>query len=161
MIRQERELKFDIARGDVAELEAHPLLAGAESSAHKRLRSVYFDTDDDDIWEAGAVLRVRHEDDRKVQTIKSGGWPAHRCNETRSSTTSRAIFPSFRRRAAPASNSSGEAPDQGSAGTEFEVAVERSIWTIHFDSAELEISLDRGKIWPPLRRPISAKSNWN
>ena len=54
MSEQERELKFDIALKDIPGFEAHPLLKRAESSDRKHQRSVYFDTDHDDLWEAGA-----------------------------------------------------------------------------------------------------------
>ena len=64
------QLKFNIAHIDVAELGAHPLLSRAGSSTQKRFRAVYFDTGDDDIWKAGAVLRIRHEGDRNVQVVK-------------------------------------------------------------------------------------------
>jgi inorganic triphosphatase YgiF len=147
MIQLERQLNFDIARGDVVALEAHPLLRGAESSAPKRLRSVYFDTDDDDIWEAGAVLCVRHEDDRKVQVIESGGFAGASMQRDEVEHDIDGDFPEL-------SAARGTCLEQvlekrrirDRLAPRFEVAVERSIWTIHFDSAELEVSLDRGKI---------------
>lgn len=146
MIRQERELKFDIACGDIAALEAHPLLRQAESSAPKHLRSVYFDTGEDDICKARAILRVRHADGRKVQTIKSSAPDTALQREE----VEQPIEDDVPQLSAARGSSLERLLEQRGIWEQlvprFEVDVERSVWTLHFDSAEIEVALDRGAI---------------
>jgi inorganic triphosphatase YgiF len=147
MTQPKPQVKFDIADADIAKLEEQLLLSRAESLEHRRLRSVYFDTDDDEIWKAGAVLRIRHEGGRIVQTIKGCG-PAGAAMQ----------------RDAVSQDIGDDLPVLAAAGDtgidrllakqriasrltpRFEIAVERRFWTMRRDSAEIEVMLDRGKI---------------
>src|SRR5262245_50855850 len=68
---QETELKLTIEPNSLSRLETHPLLAESEARS-QTLPSVYFDTDDFELRDAGLSLRVRQTDDTYVQTVKSG-----------------------------------------------------------------------------------------
>ena len=65
----ETELKFEIASAALAKLRSHPALAAPVGASH--LRSVYFDTPDRDLRNAGVSLRVRESGGRFVQTVKT------------------------------------------------------------------------------------------
>ena len=65
----EVELKFDVEPGGPALARAAPMLAAAPCS-EKTFETVYFDTKDGALREAGFSLRVRRAGDRHVQTVK-------------------------------------------------------------------------------------------
>lgn len=67
----EVELKLDIASEDADRLASSGLFAGAPSVVD--LRSVYFDTPQDDLAGAGFSLRVRHLAQTRIQTVKATG----------------------------------------------------------------------------------------
>lgn len=67
---REIELKLEFQPGDAQKLEAALVGMGGEPAAGKLL-SVYFDTPGQDLRRAGLSLRVRHDGDRRIQTIKS------------------------------------------------------------------------------------------
>jgi len=71
----EIELKLTIAPAHVAQLRHHPLLAALAQGAPRRqkLHSIYFDTPELDLLQAGIALRVRRVGGRWVQTVKGGG----------------------------------------------------------------------------------------
>ena len=65
----EVELKFDVEPGGTEHVRAAPKLAAA-TPASRSLETVYFDTKDGRIREAGFSLRVRRSGDHCVQTVK-------------------------------------------------------------------------------------------
>lgn len=68
----EVELKLWVAPEDIIALRNHPHFTGSlHNPTHELLDSVYFDTDDRFLRDHGLTLRVRHIDDKCVQTIKS------------------------------------------------------------------------------------------
>src|SRR3974377_780371 len=70
--RTEIELRFRVIPEDIAVIRHHPHFAGAfQNSAQEKLNSVYFDSDDRFLHNHGLALRVRHIDDKGVQTIKT------------------------------------------------------------------------------------------
>lgn len=68
--KAEIELKFEIEPAGVARLRQALFTAGGEA---RRLRSVYFDTPGRAVRRAGYALRVRHDGDARIQTIKARG----------------------------------------------------------------------------------------
>ena len=71
---QELELKLDLTDRDLQELRSLPLLRELTVGrpATRLLRSIYFDTEDDRLREAGLSLRLRHVSGRWIQTVKCG-----------------------------------------------------------------------------------------
>jgi|KBSMisStandDraft_5_1062788.scaffolds.fasta_scaffold05764_2 inorganic triphosphatase YgiF len=69
----EIELKLQIEPRYLARLAAHPLLKRAAKRVTRKLYSVYYDTPDLDLWQAGVSLRVRRSGRQWLQTVKSGG----------------------------------------------------------------------------------------
>jgi inorganic triphosphatase YgiF len=70
----EIELKFGLDAGAVKRAVAVlARLPGAGAPATHRLDARYFDTAANDLRRAGLTLRLRVEDGRQVQTVKSGG----------------------------------------------------------------------------------------
>src|ERR1700726_4163535 len=67
----EIELKFLFAERDLAKVKALVVAAaGAPQATHQRLRTIYFDTPNQDLWNQGFTLRVRAIGQRHVQTVK-------------------------------------------------------------------------------------------
>ncbi|MER2265338.1 CYTH and CHAD domain-containing protein [Methylobacterium oxalidis] len=66
---RETELKLECDRLDLAALGSHPLLQGDGEPA--AVRSTYFDTPDEDLRAAGLTLRVRHQAEARIQTVKA------------------------------------------------------------------------------------------
>ncbi|MBQ0818176.1 MAG: CHAD domain-containing protein [Methyloceanibacter sp.] len=70
---KEIELKLAFDPADAPRILDHPLLADANAVPKRReLFTVYYDTGDDVLRQAGVFLRVRATDDGYVQTIKTG-----------------------------------------------------------------------------------------
>ncbi|MBV8474258.1 MAG: CYTH and CHAD domain-containing protein [Hyphomicrobiales bacterium] len=146
MSDQERELKFDIASKDIPGFVAHPLLKKAGNSEHRRQRSVYFDTDDDDLWQAGAVVRIRYENGRKVQTVKSGGAAVAATDRDEDERDIDGDIPDLSKTRLAGVDGRLKKRKLRRLAPRFEVDVDRATWTLHDNSAELEIALDRGKV---------------
>ena len=70
---KEIELKLVCDASDLTILREHPRLRGAVGEERDQLNSVYFDTHDGRLREAGYVLRVRGTKDGYVQTAKGAG----------------------------------------------------------------------------------------
>lgn len=68
----EIELKFEIDPDALTRLKADPRLAQTLEPA-RDLLSTYFDTDDRRLRDAGFTLRIRRDEERCLQTVKSAG----------------------------------------------------------------------------------------
>src|SRR6202040_2254720 len=67
----EIELKFLFAERDSAKIKTLISAAsGARHASHQRLRAVYFDTPNCDLWKHGFALRVRANGKSHIQTVK-------------------------------------------------------------------------------------------
>jgi triphosphatase len=68
----EVELKLGVTPENIAALRNYPGFAGSlQHPSRKVLDSVYFDSDERFLRKHGLTLRVRHVDEKRVQTIKS------------------------------------------------------------------------------------------
>src|SRR5689334_25391993 len=68
----EVELKLWVAPEDIRAVLSNPVFAGSlHDPTREKLDSVYFDSDDRFLRDHGLTLRVRHDGDKHVQTIKS------------------------------------------------------------------------------------------
>src|ERR1700688_5320942 len=71
-MRKETELKFEVTPGDLRKLRMARSLQ-RKSPNEENLVSVYFDTPKHTLARNDVTLRVRHNGDKGLQTIKSGG----------------------------------------------------------------------------------------
>ncbi len=74
----EIELKLFVAPGDLARIDRHPAVRAVRRRGVRRqhLETVYYDTPDAALARAGVALRLRHDGNRWVQTLKGGGRAA-------------------------------------------------------------------------------------
>ncbi|MDP4006624.1 CYTH and CHAD domain-containing protein [Methylobacterium sp. NEAU K] len=70
---REIELKLKCEPSDLATLQAHPLLQEASEQRETDLTSIYFDTAEQRLREAGLELRIRQSGERFIQTLKAEG----------------------------------------------------------------------------------------
>ncbi|MFJ7441617.1 CHAD domain-containing protein [Methylorubrum thiocyanatum] len=70
---REIELKLECDLSDLTTLQNHPLLQEASEQDETDLTSVYFDTADQSLRQAGLGLRVRRSGERFIQTLKAEG----------------------------------------------------------------------------------------
>jgi triphosphatase len=68
----ETELKFEVAPQDLRKLKTAPALH-RKPPKEENLISVYFDTPQHKLARNGVSLRVRHNGDKRLQTVKSEG----------------------------------------------------------------------------------------
>ncbi|MET0294639.1 MAG: CYTH and CHAD domain-containing protein, partial [Phenylobacterium sp.] len=144
----ETELKFLISEESIAQLSGHRALKSPEQSS--RLRSIYFDTLDHALRDAGLSLRVREADGSLMQTIKRRTSPGQVARDEweqpiASAEPDRAGFA----RTPVARLLEEAAPDLQPL---FVTDVNRSVryWTQA--DALIEISLDRGEVVAGTRR---------
>ena len=70
---REIELKLECELSDLTTLQNHPLLQEASEQDEADLSSVYYDTADRSLRQAGLGLRVRRNGERFIQTLKAEG----------------------------------------------------------------------------------------
>ena len=95
----ETELKFEVAPQDLRKLKAAPALH-RKPAKEENLISVYFDTPKHKLARNGVSLRVRHNGDKRLQTVKSegSGGSFRRCEW---SVRLGAMYPAFAKPLAP------------------------------------------------------------
>ena len=140
-ILNEIELKLVIRLQDADALEASGLLEDASRKAKQR--SIYFDTFDHCLAQAGLSLRIRRSGRKRIQTIKSYDansvglfarpeWERQVFNDMPiidDTTPIRALLGERVAELTPA----------------FEICVERKTWIIHQGNATIELVIDRGE----------------
>jgi triphosphatase len=68
----EIEIKLWVSPEDIVALQNHPSFAGTlHSPTSETLKSVYFDSDSRLLRDHGFTLRVRHNGDKRIQTVKA------------------------------------------------------------------------------------------
>ena len=145
----ETELKLRVPAAAVRRVTSHPLLKGGTRSPVQKLKAVYYDTPDLDLWRKGAALRVRREGGRWIQTIKwSGGVRAglHERNELEIEVPGPA--PDCSKIVHPDIDPLFRAPQlAASLQPVFETSVMRSTRLLALDGdVVIEASFDRGEI---------------
>jgi inorganic triphosphatase YgiF len=143
---REIELKLEVESGAAARLSAHPSLAAGPKKRTDQV-SVYYDTPDGALREAGLSLRVRKAGDRHVQTVKQ------------SAGTSAGLFD----RPEWEWDVPGMEPDLDAAASTplaavltkkvrkqlrplIRVEAGRSLWMIEQDGTTIELILDEGNV---------------
>lgn len=139
----ETELKFEIGPEALAALRQHPSFQAEPVTS--RLRSVYFDTPDHDLRNAGLSLRVRQSGDGFVQTVKArSGAALFRRDEWETPVEGEAPDPAAIADTPVAKLLNGDGPD-GLAPV-FATTVERAVRVVHRGLAVIELSVDEGEV---------------
>ncbi|HEV7391085.1 MAG TPA: CHAD domain-containing protein [Burkholderiales bacterium] len=154
----ETELKLRVPPEAVKRIASHPLFKSGARAPVQKLRAVYYDTPNLDLWRKGAALRVRREGTRWIQTVNWSGETkagVHERNELEIEVP-------------------GPAPDcgkflhadiehlfsppelTGSLKPVFETNVRRSTRMLDLGDVVIEANFDRGEITSGERRePVS------
>lgn len=139
MQAREIELKFQVNDDAVGKIGEHAAFA---APAHmSRLRSVYFDTPDHELHNAGLGLRVRRDGDGLEQTLKAGGQ------------FERQEWTSEVKAEHPDPNALADTPaaqilngDGAALAPVFTTTVERRRWSWTQGEDVIEVSVDHGEI---------------
>lgn len=147
----EVELKLEFAAGDRDRLMSVAPLDEADAVTD-HLVSAYFDTPELDLRAAGYTLRVRHNGDRRIQTVKAigdGGVGLFvRAEWEREITGDR---PHVDASSGPLAKMVGDAA-LARVRCLFETDVERRRYRLRSDDAEIELAIDEGDIRAGERR---------
>jgi inorganic triphosphatase YgiF len=147
---EEVELKLEIAPDAIGRLRRNPLVRSLATrrGQTRRLRTVYFDTPDLLLSRQGMALRIRHDGDRRIQTLKQpvlgpAGLQANREVECEvagdAPDLSRIEDPPLQAFLAEHGVALALAPI-------FETRIERRIWPLHMFDSTIELALDVGEI---------------
>lgn len=140
---QEIELKLSIRPDSVEAFKAHPLLKSLPGESHY-LENHYFDTPEQALTAAGAALRLRRDDGRCVQTLKTRGsniGGLHQRDEWETDCPDGTLdLSELPTEALP----DGLTPERLESlfGTHFN----RHRWLVDYQGARIEVVLDEGKI---------------
>jgi inorganic triphosphatase YgiF len=146
----EVELKLWVAPEDIRAVLSNPVFAGSlQDPTREKLDSVYFDSDDRFLRDHGLTLRVRHDGDKHVQTIKSadsGVGLFERSEWEKTISDDRPDISDVKDTAL------GEIlADQ--VGKElrplFETRIERTAYHLNGNGADVILAIDKGKILAP------------
>jgi triphosphatase len=146
---RERELKFELDATDADRIAAHPLLA-ASAAEMRTLTSVYFDTEDFALRNAGVSLRVRDTGRGHVQTIKAGGRALFDRPEWEQWVGG--LIPDLQ-----AAQATGLAPFHDARVRErlraqFRTCIDRTVYRVTHNGSDIELALDRGEVEAGVKR---------
>jgi triphosphatase len=131
---REIELKFSCGPEDLAAVLA---AAPAGDDKTRELISVYFDTPDLALQKAGASLRVREQEGRRIQTVKRGQGLVREEHEAPID----GLAPDPQLEPLPSL-----LPDGATLRPAFNVRVSRRQRTFRYRGAEIELALDQGEV---------------
>jgi triphosphatase len=138
----EVELKLAITQEAAETIAASGVFSGGSTTTTQR--SVYFDTPDHQLFEAGLTLRIRTSGSKRIQTIKAGDGRASglfaRSEWERPVENDEPIIDEK----TPIRTLIGD--DCNNLSPVFEVHVERKTWHITEGDAVIEVVLDRGHV---------------
>src|SRR6516164_776552 len=139
---KETELKFEVAPHHLAKLRTAPVLR-RRPQKEEDLLSVYFDTPKHELAKNNVTLRVRHNGDKRVQTVKSAGstfkrgeWE-HRVEgefpnlrKTRDSPLAPMVSKKLKRQLRPI----------------FETQIHRTIVPVNRNRSHIQVAFDEGRV---------------
>ncbi|MGH6820333.1 MAG: CHAD domain-containing protein, partial [Methylocella sp.] len=141
----EFELKFLFAERDVAKVKALVAAAsGARQATRQRLRTIYFDTPNQDLWNHGFAVRVRAVGESHVQTVKRIATSRIHRDEWEAR-----IGPELdleRIKNTPLARLAGKSSIRRALRPAFEVDVERTSFMLETGAGQIEASFDQGAI---------------
>ncbi|MGH6830440.1 MAG: CYTH domain-containing protein, partial [Methylocella sp.] len=144
--RPEIELKFLFAERDVAKVKALVAAAsGVPHSTHQRLRTIYFDTPNQDLWNHGFAVRVRAVGESHVQTVKQIASSRIQRDEWEA-RIGRPELDLERIKNTPLARLAGKSSIRRALRPAFEVDVERTSFMLETGAGQIEASFDQGAI---------------
>ncbi len=156
----EVELKFAAPAPVLKALLAAPPLAQAQAAAPRLLESTYYDTASHELRRAGVALRVRHDGERFVQTVKiaaPGGGPHARLEHDDTIAA-----PPACPRLLAAALAAHDAPRRltrladGALRAIFVTRIRRQVLELALGEARIEVAIDGGRVEAgDARAPIS------
>ena len=142
----EIELKFLFAERDGAKVKALVAAAsGDRHASHQRLRTIYFDTPDQDIWNHGFSLRVRASGDNHVQTVKRMASSRIQRDEWEAATGRPELDLGLIKNT-PVARLAGKSSIRRAIRPAFEMEIERTSFMLETGAGRIEASLDQGAI---------------
>ena len=142
----EIELKFLFAERDGVKVKALVAAAsGARQATHQRLRTIYFDTPNQDLWNHGFAVRVRAIGESHVQTVKRIASSRIQRDEWEAQT-GRPELDLERIKNTPLARLAGKPSIRRAMRPAFEVDVERTSFMLGTGAGRIEASLDQGAI---------------
>jgi inorganic triphosphatase YgiF len=153
----EVELKLGVTPEDIAALRSYrPFTNALHNPTHETLDSVYFDSDERFLRDHGLTLRVRHVEDRRIQTIKSAD---HGVGLFERSEWEQAIDGDQPDLSKVTDTALGEIlTDEVRRALKpvFETRIERTAYHLNGDGADIVVAIDEGQIVSPdSSRPVS------
>jgi triphosphatase len=153
---REVELKFRIGQDDLARVEGLPELQTALGRADlHHVSTIYFDTPDQDLWKKGFSLRIRKSGERYIETIKQETASLIARGEWEKETNSATLDLAYAEKT-PLAPLIGKRRVKTELRPAFEVSVERRVFRLSANGAEIEGVIDDGQIevdakWIPVR----------
>ncbi|MGH6793935.1 MAG: inorganic triphosphatase, partial [Methylocella sp.] len=142
----EIELKFLFGERDGAKVKALVAAAsGARQATHQRLRTIYFDTPDQDLWNHGFSLRVRASGESHVQAVKRIASSRIQRDEWEAQTGRPELDLGLIKNT-PLARLAGKSSIRRALRSAFEVDVERTSFLLETGAGRIEASLDQGAI---------------
>ncbi|MGA7383767.1 MAG: CHAD domain-containing protein [Methylocella sp.] len=142
----EIELKFLFAESDAAKVKALVAAAsGAGKATHRRLRTIYFDTPNQDLWNHHFTVRVRSTGESHVQAIKRTAASRIERDEWEDEI-GRPDLDLGRIENTPLARLAGKPSIRRAMRPAFEVDVERTSFMLETGGGRIEASIDQGAI---------------
>ena len=142
----EIELKFLFAESDVAKIKALvAAVSGAGQETLQHLRTIYFDTPNQDLWNHGFAVRVRAIGESHVQTVKRIASSRIERDEWEAQTD-RPELDLGSIKNTPLARLAGKASIRRAMRPAFEADVERTSYMLETSAGWIEASLDQGAI---------------
>ncbi len=153
----EVELKLWVAPEDIPTLRNHPHFTGSlHNPTHEVLVSIYFDSGDRFLRDHGLTLRVRHLDDKRVQTIKSTDRGAGFFERSEWEDTIEGDQPDLSRVTDTALSRILVDEVRQNLKPVFETRIERTAYHLNGNGADIVMAIDEGQILATgCSRPIS------
>src|SRR5271157_3184220 len=142
----EIELKFLFAERDSTKIKnLISAASGARQPAHQRLRAIYFDTPNCDLWKHGFTLRVRANGKCHIQTVKRlVSSSIHRDEWEEKTAQPEPDFDLIKN--TPLARLAAKASIRSALRPAFEVKVERTSYCLAAGGGVIEASFDQGAI---------------
>ena len=142
----EIEVKFLFAERDLGKINALiSAVPAARPPLHQRLRAIYFDTPNRDLWKHGFILRIRASGKSYIQTVKRESVSGIARSEWEAETVGFDLDFGLIKKT-PLASLAAKPSIRGALRPAFEVKVERTSHWLENGGGVIEASIDHGAI---------------